>query len=199
MQNVAEYLRHSLHRNNLGVTPGKLLAITLSRCFAPMSNVVIWNEQMRIISILVLFVVFTCAGCGDDPAISDSQTEKRNSQNKTTNETEAAGGPYTTKKHAGELVYVAPDGTEEIAHLGDDTIAHIKITFHEGQPDELKYELHYLRHRNGNDLYQLEYSWKTGENVSRESEFGPVTYNGVDETTINALEHGKFVIRPKSN
>lgn len=160
---------------------------------------------MRRLVVVVTLAVTTWTGCGtgesDPPAESRPHTKESSELDDLTDEPEAeesaAGWPHTTKQHPGELVYTAPDGTEQVTDLGGDTAAGVHVIFRRGEPDELRYRLYYLRHRNGADLYQLRWSWKVDEASSGGMTTGPWPFSGKDETTITAQERGKFVIRPK--
>jgi len=107
-------------------------------------------------------------------------------------ESSEAGWPHTTKKYRGEFVYIKPDGTERVLSLGDDTVATISGKFNEGQADELAYELQYLQHRDGKDLYEITY--QTGPN--HHTKVGPFGYAGRETPIGNTGRHGTFILRP---
>jgi hypothetical protein len=154
---------------------------------------------MRILFSAGVFFL-SISGCNqstpEPDAVSAKATEETQevANAETRGEFSEAGWPHTTKKYSGEFVYVAPDGTEKVLSLGDNTVATISGKFNEGKDDEMAYELKYLRHRDGKDLYEITY--QTGPH--HHTTVGPFGYSGTETPIGNKGQHGKFILRPES-
>ena len=148
----------------------------------------------------VIVLLLGIAGCGEStpdagqaPATPGSETQK-DADSKSRAEMSEEGWPHTTKKHRGEFVYVAPDGTEKVLSLGDDTVATIAGKVNEGKVDEIAYELQFVRHRDGKDFYEITY--QTGPH--HRTTVGPFGYAGKEMPIGNKGDHGTFILRPES-
>lgn len=102
-------------------------------------------------------------------------------------------GLETTRVHGGEFVYIAPDGSETVLTLGDNTVASISNTLHEGEPNEFSYKLQYLRHRDGKDLFEVTYQRGPNQHTT----VGPFAYEGVETPIGNKGDFGSFLLRPE--
>ena len=147
---------------------------------------------------IVLFLGI--AGCGETTpeagqvSATPSSEAQKDADSKSRAEMSERGWPHTTKKHRGEFVYVAPDGTEKVLSLGDETVARITGSVHAVKVDEIAYELQYVRHRDGKDFYQITY--QTGSH--HHTTVGPLGYAGKEMPIGNKGDHGTFILRPES-
>ncbi len=107
---------------------------------------------------------------------------------------ESGGWPLTTKKFDGNLVYITPSGVEHLVDLGGPRVATVAKTIDEGLPNEFDFELEFLRHKEGFDVYALKYRIPGEQSAYRGS--SPKLYAG-RETVIHASEVGTFILRPK--
>jgi hypothetical protein len=144
---------------------------------------------------VVILVIAGCSQSTPDAGWAKGTSEAQEDANAEARaEFSEAGWPHTTRKHRGEFVYVAPDGTEKVLSLGDDTVATISGKLNEGKDDEIAYELQYLRHREGKDLYEITYQTGPGHHIT----VGPFGYSGTETPIGNKGKHGKFILRPES-
>ncbi len=145
-----------------------------------------------------LAVIFCLVGCQPAQPTAQPKTPAKQSPAPARSEREKAemspaGWPHTTKKHTGEFVHIAPDGTETALNLHDDTVALIENTLREGEPDEFSYSLQYLRHQDGKDFYELTY--QDGTAMRTHSSYA---YAGEEVELGEKGKHGQFKIRPLS-
>jgi hypothetical protein len=152
------------------------------------------------ISIATIVALLGVAGCGQStPEVRRVSAQpggqaERNVAAEPRAEMSDVGWPYTTKKYSGEFVHVAADGTEHVQSLGGNTVATIQGKVQEGTANQMAYELQYVRHRDGKDLYVLKYQTSPHHHTT----VGPFGYAGKEVPIGNKGKHGTFVLRPKS-
>lgn len=152
------------------------------------------------VSFAIGLLLLVIAGCGQptpelrDVSAKPASDSQRDTGSQTRAERSEGGWPHTTKNHGGEFVYVAPDGTEKVLSLGDETVATISGKLNEAQTNEIAYELRYIQHRAGKDYYEI--SYQTGPH--RRTTVGPFGYAGKEMPIGNKGDHGTFMLRPAS-